>query len=307
VGASIGAVQVGVLLSPLAPVGAVRAIAPDVGTTIDLTVLLGGAAALAVPLLAVLALLAHRLASARRQEPPRRRAGLAAALPNGLTTPIGLGVGFALDPGRSSRRVPVRATIVAGMVACAAVVASAIFAASLAGVVSDPERYGWAWDRTLIAQAGYGSLDREAMDDLVGDDRRVEAWSLLAFSELDLGEDETPTPAIGIDQRRGEAGPPVIDGRLPAAAGEVALGTQTLRSLDAAIGSQVVGTGSAGTSDLEVVGTVTFPSQGVGGTDNPSLGRGALLSFQGLDELVGGAGECGTAEMRSAHRPSPST
>lgn len=293
-GASVVAVVLAVLLSPLAPVGAARVIAPDTGVAVDLTVLPLGVLVLAVPLLLLNLLLAYRLTAPAAGSGSRRRPFAVALIPRGLPTPAGLGARFALDPGHSRQPVPVRTTIVAGMVAVVAVVAAAVFGTSLSGLVSTPDRYGWSWDRTLIAQAGYGSLPAETMRPLVGAEQGVDGWTLMAFDDLSLGDEQVPTPVIGIDQQEGSVAPPVTEGRLPSGSGEIAVGARTLRSLGAEIGDVVPAIADGAATDVTIVGTVTLPSVGVGGADNPSLGRGAVMPFASLAELVSPGQRCGT-------------
>ena len=57
----------------------------------------------------------------------------------------------------------------------------------------------------------------------------------------------------------------------------------------------MVASASAGgrSGEFTIVGTVTFPSMGVGGADHTSLGRGALLTFRALAELIAPGLACG--------------
>jgi putative ABC transport system permease protein len=76
----------------------------------------------------------------------------------------------------------------------------------------------------------------------------------------------------------------VLDGRLPSSAGEVILGTQTMRELHVGIGDsvaiQVAGTPS--TPTYKIVGRASFPTL----ADGLGLGRGAGFSLEGLQSTL---------------------
>ena len=99
-------------VSPLAPVGPVRALDPARGVRFDTTVLLGGGLVFLVLLLATGAGLAWRAARPVAHESGFRTSVLArAALAAGLPTVVTLGASYALDPPPGRRRGPVRANL----------------------------------------------------------------------------------------------------------------------------------------------------------------------------------------------------
>jgi len=81
-------------------------------------------------------------------------------------------------------------------------------------------------------------------------------------------------------------------GHAPAGAGEIVLGSLTMRTLHVGVGDQLTVTTPDGPEGLEVVGSMTFPTVGKGGADHPSLGRGALLTDEGLRALVSPGEAC---------------
>ena len=293
--AALLAVLAAVALSPLAPVGAVRRIAPDTGIHVDATVVLGGAALLVLPLLG------FAWFAARHLEIDQREVGAAPGhAPRSAGSTARYPCRWPSGRGRYSRRAGVangtaaRTTFVGGTVAAIAVVAAVVFGTSLSGLVSHPARFGWNWDRMLIAEAGYGSLEPPTVARLVRTEPAIAGWSLLAFGTLTI--DGRELPVLAVDRHGASVDPPVVSGRTARAAGEIALGALTLRQLHKHVGDDVA-VGSGGDARrLTVVGTVTLPSIGLGGSDHTSLGRGALVTYDQLVSLVSPHDRCGRSE-----------
>lgn len=285
------ALVIAVAASPVAPVGAVRRVAPDTGFDVDATAALGGALLLAVLLTAgivALAVEATRPTGRLRPVPPSRLANRAAAA--GASAPVVVGVGFALHPGGPDQRGPVRGSLAAGAIALAAVVAAAVFGASLVHLITRPAEFGWVWDRMLIAEAGYGSLDRALVDEALAAEPDVTAASLVAFTDLPVGD--VSVPAMGVEEVIPGIHFTINAGHAPASAGEIVLGALTMRTLHVGVGDRLTVTTPHGPKSLEVVGSMTFPTIGKGGADHPSLGRGALLTDDGLRALVSPGEAC---------------
>ena len=180
-----------------------------------------------------------------------------------------------------------------------------VFGASLQDLAATPVRYGWNWDRMLIAEAGYGSLPPHVIEPLVKREPAVTAWSLVAFAELRVAGRQVP--ALGVEPRRGDGTPPVMSGRTPSAAHEIAFGRTTLDQLGRRVGDRVRVSAGGPAQVFTIVGTATMPSIGQGGADHPSLGRGARCPFMicpSSSRPVPGAARPTT---RCARRPSSST
>lgn len=273
-------------VSPLAPVGAVRHISPDRGLELDATVLLLGATALALALGAVAlvtaAVASRPLQHAATTRPSRLAAAAAAA---GAPVPVVVGTRFAFENGgRSvSGAVPSRSGLMGGALALGAVVAATVFGASLVALITQPPRFGWNWDRMLIAEAGYGILPPELIAKVVAEDADITAWSLTAFSSIRVGDIDVPSLGV-LDGPTGVRFT-IYEGRAPSRPDEVALGQLTMAALHTHVGDHVTASGAAAHHDLLVVGAVTFPAIGVGGADHASLGRGALVTFEGQQAL----------------------
>ena len=129
------------------------------GAQFDSTVLVGGALTLGVALLGLLASMAWRRARPRLDTGmPAPSAVAQAAAAAGLPRVVALGIRFALEPPAGGRKSAVRANLAGSVVAVLAVVTAAVFGASLDGLVSHPDRYGWNWDVLIQNQGGYGTF-----------------------------------------------------------------------------------------------------------------------------------------------------
>jgi len=295
------AVAGAVALSPLAPLEPVRQFDPVRGAQFDPTVLVGGALILGLALLSLLATMAWRRTRPRLETGKPSPSGFAqAADAAGLPRVVSLGIRFALEPPAGGRKSAVRASLGGTVTAVLAVVAAAVFGASLDGLVSHPDRYGWNWDVLIQNQGGYGSFLTSAnpaafhggdgsLDRLMNSAHGVRGWSTFGFTQLLI--DGQTVPVLGLATHRGSVEPPTVSGstleastryRLGKAhekvSDQIELGATTLRQLGKHVGDTVtVGNGGT-TRRMTVVGIVTLPSIGVGLTDHVDLGTGAMLS-----------------------------
>jgi hypothetical protein len=276
---------VAILLSPVAPIGPVRAVYPDRGFAVDWTVLVLGAAIIVVALGSVAAFLCAwrspaRLARRDESHRPPSRAVRAATM-SGLPAPAVAGMRFALDPGRGRDTVPVRSTLLAAMLTVAMVVATLTFGASLRTLVSHPPLYGWNWSYVLNGNPWVPPQARSLLDH----DPEVAAWTGLNLSSADIGGRSLP---IIVDGTRTEPAPPILSGHGITGPRQVVLGVATLDALGKHVGDTV--TGSLGTPDegafyvrprpLRIVGTATLPALGqpIANQDHTTMGVGALVS-----------------------------
>jgi hypothetical protein len=276
-----------VAVSPLAPVGPVRAFDPARGFEADPLVLAGGGGALAVLLLAVLAALAWRSARPAATTPVSRPSPVAqAAATAGLPVTAVVGIRAALERRAGRQRVPVLATLAGSAVAALAVVMAVVFGASLNGLVTHPARYGWNWTLLMDTQGGYGTWPVSQMDKIVGGQPGVTGWSTFAFTQIPL--DGQDVPVLGLTRHLGSVQPPTTSGHPISGPQQIELGTVTLRALGKHVGATVTAGTGRDRRRLTIAGTVTLPSIGLALADHVSLGRGAmlpgstLLAIQGL-------------------------
>jgi FtsX-like permease family len=289
-----------IALSPLAPIGEVRAYDPVRGVQVDGLVIGGGTALTLLLLGALLARLAWR--SVRQAAEPtaaRPSAAVTGATRIGLPVTAATGIRYALEHATGRLRAPVRTSLAGSAAAVAAVTAALVFSASLGGLVSHPEQYGWNWTVLIQSQGGWGAWEPTAMARLVNGQPGVTGWSEFGFSQLDMtraadgpqasqGAAGPLIPVLGLVQHPGQpVEPPTTSGHPLAGEYQVELGTVTLRQLGLHLGEQV--RIWPDTHLFTVVGTVTLPSMGVSLTEHVSLGTGAMIeesALQAVQELA---------------------
>lgn len=269
IGGGVVAALVALALSPLAPVGAVRAVEITGGVQADSTVLLAGALAMLVVLLARSAV--ATLPALRTRSGGVDRAGRLGALVSVLSVTSGLGVRSALEPGGGRTRVAARATIATAAAAVFAVAALATFDAGRRHLSDDPALYGWTWDVALQAGAGYSQIDLDALeaDKTIGDLAGVE------FASLAIGGDEVP--AMLVHPVRGVVTPSIVEGRAPRTFSELAMGHDTLARSGKHVGD-VISIDEPGddTREHTIVGVAVFPALGLIDTERANLGTGVF-------------------------------
>ena len=279
------AVVVAAGLSPIAPIGPVRAVYPSSGLDFDWTVLALGFVVLVLALSAVSAAISFRGMPHRRsadhvaahQQPSRILSGAAAAR---LPAPALTGVRFALVPGSGRTAVPVRSAVLGAVMAVIVLVGTATFGASLSSLVSHPALYGWNWDYMLSAG---GDLPQQKVTALLDHDRYVAAWSGVYSATLLI--DGQNVPVLG-ETPGTTVAPPLLSGHSVQTAGQVVLGSLTLKQLRQHLGGtvEVSSGGAIPPARLRVVGTATLPAFGQGGL-HLEMGVGAVLSYKLLPEL----------------------
>jgi hypothetical protein len=278
------AVVVAVALSPIAPIGPVRPVYPALGLSLDWTVLTLGFAVLVLALSAIAAAISframpHRSSSAHvaaQQQPSRILAVAAAAR---LPAPALTGVRFALVPGSGRTAVPVRSAVLGAVLAVMVLVGTVTFGASLSSLVSHPSLYGWNWDYMLSAG---GDLPQQKVTALLDHDRYVAAWSGIYSATLLV--DGQLVPVLG-ETPGATVVPALLSGHNVETAGQIVLGSLTLKQLGQHLGGIVEVTSGAGSpARLRVVGTATLPAIGQGGL-HLEMGIGAVLSYKLLPEL----------------------
>ena len=232
---------VAVALSPIAPLGPVRSVYPDLGVAFDWTVLGTGVAALVVLIGGASAVIAYRSvprrAAIRRGQVVRRAVLATAAAEAGLPVPAVAGVRFAFDPGDSNSAVPVRSALFGTALAVVVVVATLTFGSGLSTLVSHPALYGWNWTYALFSESG-PDVHPQAVT-LLEHDPEVAAFSEASTADPEV--DGRSVPAI-FERAGAPVAPPIISGHAVQANHQIVLGAATMRQLHTHVGGTVVAT-----------------------------------------------------------------
>jgi hypothetical protein len=283
VGAAL-AVVVAVLLSPLSPIGPVRAVYPDGGFAFDGKVLGYGFLLLLVLLSAItFGVILRRsgrvVRNTRRLSAPLgSRAGRIAS-DIGLPVTAVVGIRFALEPPGDRDAAPVRSALVGAMLAVLIVVATLTFGSSLSTLVSHPSLYGWNWTYALTSN-GNGIPPQAAR--LLGHDPYVAAYSGDNFANAQV--DGVTVPII-LTTYGAKVTAPILSGHEVDGPDQIVLGAETMQELHKHLGQTV--TGTYGTkkdypvyvppTKMTIVGTATLPAIGGTLTLHTSMGVGAII------------------------------
>lgn len=274
-----GAVVLAVAASPLFPIGLARRAEPSPGLDVDGLVLTAGAAVVVlVPVLQAGLSAWWRLRRADAPESAARpgRFGVPDRLARaGLPMAGTIGVRLALDRGRGTRAVPLRATLFGAIVGLAAITAVVVFGQSLDRLVNDPVRQGWNWDVVVGNPNSIAPI--EGAEEALATSPIVDGFTAVVTSGVPLGD--TGVTALGLEPREGAVLPPLLNGRYPAADDEIAFDVELLRRFDLDIGDRF----SAADRHLEVVGEVAFPDAvldaGEGAEGGATMTAAGVLAF----------------------------
>lgn len=259
VAGAVGAVGFAVVLSPQVPIGMARTFDLHPGVKFDVPVLGGlGLAAFVTCTALAAALLAVR--------PAGRRAPRASAVVSRLSLPVParLGVAYALERRSGSGR-----SAVVGVVAGVLMVSAAwTLQAGVADAIAHPERGGQAWDL---------QFDAGLADEAIIADSDVAAATELYRTVVPMAGQVVPAYAarpIGTPVELA-----VLDGRLPRAEDEIAVGPATAARFGLEVGEQVrVGRGGV---SVRVVGTLLLLEYG----GHNAYDEGLLATPAGLAAL----------------------
>jgi hypothetical protein len=279
-----GAVALAFALSPLTPVGEARIAEPATGFDFDTLVLGLGALSIVVAVLLLGAWPAVRAARTREAgdiQPARRPSTVATRVAAAGASPsIVIGMRRALERGQGRNAVPVGSALGGTVLAVAALCATTVFGASLSHLTATPRLYGQAFD-VWFRGLGSGGPSVDAVLSRLKADTAVTGITLGTSGSVTV--DGVATDSIAGQPDRGPLLISSVNGRLPAASREVALGTKTMHDVHAHVGSVVtvavpLPAGGTQSSLFRVVGTASFPPDfGVVG-----LAQGAIFTVAGL-------------------------
>jgi hypothetical protein len=289
--------------SPIMPFGVAGRAEPDPGLRFDASALGIGALATAVVLGGVAAIAAWRTARAgwSVDQARRRPSVVTRSLESvGLAPSATIGVRMALEPGRGRTAVPVRSSLIGAAVAVLGVTAVTVFGASLDQLHGSPHDFGVNWDVLVTDQRARPATERQLcgpMQTRLVHDQSIGAIANACSLSITLGG--RGVSGVGLTSLRGEILPTVLEGRVPRAVGEVAVGSHTLDALGLRIGDRVKAQTSAGTLHYRIVGRVVVPSIG----DPQAVADGAVFTGDGLRRLEARGSVSGSSTLFVRFRP----
>jgi hypothetical protein len=282
-GGALLAAVVALALSPLAPIGAVRAVDPSPSAHADWVVLVAGMALLVVVLAAfavVSGLAVTRRKSGVRAEVATRRSVVSdAAARAGLPAPLVAGLRFSLERGSGRTQAPVRSALVAAVVAVVVVVSTVTFASGLATLNSHPPLYGWNWSYAIDSPTGSNVPPIVATE--LRKDPDVASFAGYTFANALF---DGVTVPIDIKSASSSLGPALLAGHdVVVGERQVVLGQLTLDQLHKKLGDTVTITYGnkqdypvyVPPTPLRIVGIATMPAIGASGNLHTSMGIGA--------------------------------
>jgi hypothetical protein len=295
-----GAVVVAFALSPLAPVGEARLAEPSPGFAFDPLVLLLGALATVVVVVALgvwPSVRASRVRADGGQSRQFHRSSIAARLSaTGAPPSAVIGIRHALERGRGANSVPVGTALFGTVVAVTALCATAVFGASLSHLTTTPSLYGQDYQITFSTTQGNPTTE------LADVQRDHAVTGIMVGTRAEISINKVSVTSIMGTAVRGPLLISTVDGRAPSGDGEISLGETTLRQVGAHVGSLVhvtleEPTGGTAVASFRVVGTASFPSDfGLGG-----LGTGAAFTLAGYLHALCPAGPAQSSCLSAFH------
>lgn len=282
----VGALVAGALLSPIGPIGSVRAVVSSPGFSAPVSLTLSVVVPFGAALALIAAMVAHSMArrTARATIQQSRKASWLSRVISGWRRPsLTTGTNAALD----FRRPGTAAAIIGCVVAVGCVGGALIFDSNVRTLVEDPVEYGWPWDAAMIVGAGYGDANPDTIAESLVGNTDVESYEIYGMDpSSQFGGRGVP---VIYGYSNFDAPPfPIVSGRAAHTANEAVLGSNTAQRLGADIGD-IISVQSTTFSDREVVivGTAVLPAIGPFVSDRTGLGDGAFVV---LDDPVSNSG-----------------
>ena len=262
-----GAMVLGLAASPLGPVGSAQSVEPvsRAGLSGEVVATVVGPAVLLLLLGTVVAAASVTLWHGGQGS---RRPSLVSRI--ALRTHPARALGL-----RAAARGNGSGAVLAGSVtAVGVVVASLVFSGSLRGLIDKPSHYGWPFDVGVMVGFGYGGADADAIERSL-DQPEVVDWGMASLGSVSI-EGES-LPGIGALGGFASLGLEMVEGTLPSADDEIALGQQSAAALGLAVGDEVKLSAYSVERSAVVTGTVVLPAIGPFESDRAASGTGALM------------------------------
>ncbi len=291
-GTVLGIVAAGAA-SPLFPVGLARRAEPDPGVHLDAIALgAGGAVAMLAGLALVGGLAAWRVRRTTMAGPRLRVSGAGrVAARSGAPTPVVSGV--MLTSGTPG--APGRAAVGGVLLGVVGVLATVIFAASVARLRAAPDLYGWGWD-AIIEGADLSDLGDQPFDAraLIADDDVTDVG--MVTTQLAVTLDGVPEFATSTRDVKGHLEPVVVRGRAPVGVDELAIAGDTADRLRAGLGDRVEVSLGGDPRSMTVSGIVALPVPADGGSSaSGAFFTAATAEAMGFDDSCRNGDSCSRA------------
>ena len=279
VAGAVGAVLVATALSPLAPLGEARTAEGSPGFAFDALVLLPGALAVVVVVLALGAWPAVRAARAGRIDRTgavvHHSTAVTRLTSTGASPSAVIGVSNALERRTGGATVPLGSALLGVALAVVALCGTGVFGASLTHLTATPRLWGEP------EQLSFQPPSAPLLDSLEHDPAVTGITTGVGAGEITVNG--RTVGSIAGTAVRGPLLFSAVDGHLPAGDDQIGLGVTTMRQIGAHVGSVVAVTvtlhsGHRRTLAYRVVSQDSFPELG----GFVSLGSGALVTTSGL-------------------------
>ncbi len=286
---ALGAAVIATIVSPIAPLGEARIAESSTGIRFDPLVLVVGALATAVVVIALGLWPAVRAARSSRfrdrivEVAPSRVAGRLWTL--GAPPSVVIGVRNALERRSGGASVPVGSALLATVLAVMALCGTAVFGASLSHLTATPTLYGDPFQLNISDPNSGGTPDPVLLKSLEHDRAVTGITQGIALPAISINK-----VVVGAIAGRAIRGPLLVStvaGHPPQRNGEVGLGATTMRRVGARLGSFVHVTlpsaaGARRTVPFRVVAQMSFPVLG----NAVSLGTGAMFTLAGYKDAA---------------------
>jgi hypothetical protein len=278
----VAAVPLAWLLSPSAPIGTVRSIDPAPVREISRWLWIGAfifSVAFAM-LISLLALRSSRRLGARSTRP--RTSAIRRLIRASSRPAVDDGIRAAYSTNRGSGLV-----IALTGSAVAVFLAAVVFGSSLTTLTSTPAAFGWPWDVGVMGNFGYGGMNTHAIKASLDRSGDVRTWTALAFSNS-ITLDGAAVPTVFSFDRASTVDIAVVDGRLPTARDELALGARTAAERGLHVGDTVTVAGyEVASRRATVKAIVVLPPLGPFQADRAAPGEGMLIPQAMIKQSAG--------------------
>jgi hypothetical protein len=296
---ALGAIALAIVLSPIAPLGEARLAETSTAVIVDSPVLLLGALATVV---VVLALGVWPASRAARTLPPD--GGAVASRPSKVVTGLAeagappsaiVGVRYALERKSGGSTVPVGSALLGTVLAVIALCGTGVFGASLSHLTATPKLYGNPFQLNFSDPNAQGIPSASLLTSL-RHDKAITGITQGIVIEVSI--DKVSVGGVAATPIRGSLLLSAVSGRLPSGLDQIGLGSTTMSEVGTQLGSVVDVTltapsGATRSVPFRVVSQVSFPVL----AGAVSLGSGAAFTMAGYENAV-----CPTGPKQAACR-----